>query len=114
MYTEKLKECKNDTARSNLLREELTKVLYKAIADHLGAENTVLTTDKIVTEDGVEFPKNTVIGCVGQTPNKDGHSVDILIETSIKVKAWNTSGKRTAVNFDDVLAAMAPAEEEQT
>ena len=114
MYTEKLKECKNDTARSNLLREELTKVLYKAIADHLGAENTVLTTEKIATEDGVEFPKNTVIGCVGQTPNKDGRCVDILIETSIKVKAWNTSGKRTAVNFDDVLEAIALAKEEQT
>lgn len=106
-----LNECKNDTARSNLIREEINTIIYNALLKEFGADNVAQIDEDFYTEDGAKFSKNTIVAKVADIANKDGFTVDILVECGTKVRTWNTSGKRIAVSFDDVLEHYTEKEE---
>ena len=95
--------CKNDTQRSNLIREKVNEIIYNALVAEFGVEFVAHIDDDFFTEDGAKFSKNTVVAKVCDITNRDGFTVDILVECGTKVRTWNTSGKRIAVSFDDVL-----------
>lgn len=95
--------CKNDTQRANLIREKISEIIYKAFIAEFGVEFVAHIPEDFYTEDGAKFTKNTIVAKVADVVNRDGFMVDILVECAPKVRTWNTSGKRIAVSFDDVL-----------
>ena len=107
-----LNDCKNDTARSNLIRERINDVIRNALINEFGADNVAAIDEDFYTEDGAKFSKNTVITKVADITNRDGFTVDILVECGTKVRTWNTSGKRIAVSFADVLDHFEEKEKE--
>lgn len=107
-----LTDCKNDTARSNLIREKINGVIYNALVKEFGVENVAHIDEDFYTEDGAKFSKNTVVAKVADIANREGFTVDILVECGTKVRTWNTSGKRVAVSFDDVLEHFAEQDSE--
>ena len=95
--------CKNDTQRANLIREKINEVIYNAFVKEFGVEFVAHIPEDFYTEDGAKFTKNTIVAKVSEVANREGFTVDILVECAPKVRTWNTSGKRIAVSFDDVL-----------
>ena len=100
---------KNDTARKKNAREICNKIIYNAFVNAFGKENVLITPCAITTENGVEFSAGVVIACIGQTIDKNGATVDIVIESTAKVKSWNNTGTKRqikAVNFYDIIDAI--------
>ena len=89
-------ECTNERSKQNLIRDRLNAIIYD---------------EDFYTEDGAKFSKNTVVAKVDEIENKDGFTVDILVECGTKVRTWNTSGKRVAVSFDDITEHYAKEED---
>ena len=94
--------CKNDTQRSNLIREKVNEIIYNALVKEFGVEFVAHIPDDFYTQDRGKFTKNTVVAKVADITNREGFTVDILVECGTKVRTWNTSGKRVAVSFDDI------------
>ena len=106
---------KNDTARGNIIRERVAKILYSALAAEFGDDFTVLL-DKPISVYDSDIPKNTVCVDVGDVFDKDDCVVGIMVEVGVKVKSFNTvvtkSGRvRHAVTLDDVLLVLERPEE---
>ena len=109
---------KNDTTRKKSAREICNKIIYDAFVNAFGEENVLITPCAITTENGVEFSAGVVIACIGQTIDKNGATVDVVIESTAKVKSWNNTGTKRqikAVNFYDIVDAIdATKSEDET
>lgn len=104
-------ECTNERSKQNLIRDRINAIIYNALVNEFGVDNVAHIDEDFYTEDGAKFSKNTVVAKVDEIENKDGFTVDILIETGTKVRTWNTSGKRVAVSFDDIIEHYAKEED---
>lgn len=104
-------ECTNERSKQNLIRDHLNAIIYNALVNEFGVDNVAHIDEDFYTEDGAKFSKNTVVAKVDEIENKDGFTVDILIECGTKVRTWNTSGKRVAVSFDDIAEHYAKEED---
>lgn len=118
-----LKGLKNDTARKNFIREKLAEVIYNAVVEEFGADETVLIKDKITVvcddnDEGSEIAGQTVAVTVGMVDDKNGDEVEAVATISATVKSWNTtknkSGKITyAMNMSDIIQAIKDGAEER-
>lgn len=112
MRFEDLMELKNDTARSNAIRERIAKILYQTMVNEFGDE-FVRLTDKKITVFESDIPPNTVLADVGDVLDSEKCTVGVVVELGVKVKSWNTvkkknGGIRYAITLDDVDLAMNP------
>jgi len=105
-------ECKNERSQQNLIRDRINAIIYGALVKEFGVDNVAQIDEDFYTEDGAKFTKNTTVAKVADITNKDGFTVDILVECGTKVRTWNTSGKRVAVSFDDITEHYAEKEED--
>lgn len=118
-----LKNLKNDTQRKNAIREKLASVIYNAIVEEFGADETVLIKDKITVicddnDEGSEIAGQTVAVTVGLVNDKNGDEVEAVATISATVKSWNTtknkSGRITyAMNMSDIMQAIEDGAEER-
>lgn len=109
-------EMKNDTARKSAARAELISVMLPALVATYGEDNVARIDFPVTVQnaDGKEIAEiggNSIAVCVGQTPDKDGATVDMVAIIDCTIKAFNTvtnkKGNTTyAVNFDDVLSSI--------
>ena len=101
--------CKNDTAKANLVRKELANIIFQSAVVEFGEENVRLLDKQIeVGENATKVPKNTVCIKTGETVNKNGIDVDIVATITAEVKNFventNKSGKTNyAICWDDIL-----------
>lgn len=109
-------DMKNDTARKTAARIAIMDAQYPALVDTFGEDNVVRVDFPVTVQnaDGKEIAEisgNSIVVCVGQTPDKDGASVDMVAVIDCTIKAFNTTTNKNnrttyAVNFDDVLASI--------
>lgn len=109
--------CKNDTAKKNLARETLSDIIYKAIADYFGENETIQIKDKITVGEGTDISAGTIAVCVGSVEDKNGDMVDMVATITPSIKSFNTvtnkSGKTTyAVNLGDIIEAVEERKKE--
>lgn len=104
-------ECTNERSKQNLIRDYVNSVIYNALVKEFGVENVAQIDEDFFTESEAKFSKNTIVTKVDEIEDKNGWTVDILVETGTKVRTWNTSGKRKAVCFDDITEHYAKEED---
>ena len=102
-----LKSMKNDTARKNAIRTKLAEIIFNALAEEFGIDDTVYIKNKITVFDS-DIAGETVAVTVGMVDNNEGEEVEAVATVSATVKSWNTvknkSNKITyAVNMGDIL-----------
>lgn len=118
-----LKNLKNDTQRKNVIREKLAEVIFNAVAEEFGIDETVMIKDKITVvcdanDEGSEIAGQTVAVTVGLVDDKNGDEVEAVATISATVKSWNTtknkSGRITyAMNMSDIIQAIEDGKEER-
>lgn len=105
---------KNDTARGNVIRERLAKVIYNALVAEFGEDDTLLLSKKVTVFES-DIPANTICVDVGDVLDNDKATVGAVAEISVKVKSWNTvatkRGTRYAVTLDDIKIALDEPED---
>ena len=116
-------EMKNDTARKNATRATIMDILYPALVAEFGEENVAkiefpITIMNLDEKECGDIGGNSIAVCTGQTTDKDGATVDVVAVVDCTVKAFNTvtnkAGRTTyAINFDDVLRAIAAGKTER-
>lgn len=106
----KLDECKNDTARLNLVRETISKAIYDSFVNLLGEENTVYIPDAIEPNGGTKICGNSIAVRVGEVTNREGFLVDSVAIISVTAKPWDTKETKrsiiSAVSLDDIRDAV--------
>lgn len=109
---------KNDTARTNGARKFILEKIFPDMQEVFEEENVrfikkklTILADETNPDSTVEIPPNTIVICTGQTKAKDGSTVDVVAEISVKIKSFNTTtdknGKtKWAINFDAITEAL--------
>ena len=102
-----LMELKNDTARTNAIRERVSKMIFDYLTTELGEDYTKYIDKEIgITENMTKVSKNTVVADVGDVVDADGCPLGACVEVTVKVKRWNTvvtksNAVKYAVTLDD-------------
>ena len=112
-YTD-LNTFKNDTERMNIIRERVSKAIYKRACKEVGADWCRYIPQEIgITPNASKVAKNTVVIDVGDVTTKDNFELGVCVEITVKVKKWNSvektkSGKTIyGVTLDDYDIALA-------
>jgi hypothetical protein len=116
-YTD-LMELKNDTQRTNVIRERVSKVIQNALINEFGQDFVRYIENEIfITPNAAKVPKNTIVADVGDVNDNGGCLVGACVEVNVKTKKWNTvvtkkidkNGENVVVygitlnDYDDVL-----------
>lgn len=105
-YTD-LMELKNDTARTNAIRERVSKTIYDFACTEYGKDFTRYVDKEIgITPNMTKVAKNTVVVDIGDVEDSDGCPIGACVEITVKVKRWNTvvtksNSTKYAVTLDD-------------
>lgn len=111
-YTD-LNTFKNDTERMNVVRERVSKAIYKRACEEVGTDWCRYIPQEIgITPNASKVAKNTVVIDVGDVTTKDNFELGVCVEITVKVKKWNgvektKSGKTIyGVTLDDYDIAL--------
>lgn len=97
-----LSNCKSDKARQILIRETFAKEIYDHFVEKLSPEDTKLITEKITIND-VDFDSQTVFCSAGEVTDKNGYTINPVVQISVRVRSWNDTPKRKAITYGDIL-----------
>jgi hypothetical protein len=103
-YTD-LMELKNDTQRTNVIRERVSKVIENALIKEFGKNFVRYIKNEIfITPNAAKVPKNTIVADVADVNDNGGCLVGACVEVNVKTKKWNTvSTKKLDKNGENVV-----------